>query len=418
MIPNSKPKSANWRIVIPNLTEYKDASAEELQKLKQLILQRLHRRPQLKTSNIKSEFQRGLQYYHIALERHANDVPNLDVLLIYDKSIRRQLTDYDYLLKHGNISTYRRLSQAIIDYGKKYDKQALSNLPDDKVTAEGQSISQLIELQQFKKDPYRYLELQMLKDPMHFHLQQYVQKNQLARYINGWSALKTKLKDMQAAAANSQLKNKPGFKFIDRALIQSILSPSELTTYDSWSGYQTIVNKFNQMILQRGNRQSKARNLLLTGLPDTGKSALIWQRNPSPGRNAVSNFCSVYPMGMSKWFPPYHSDVYHCIYWNEAKLTSYSYDTILKLLDGSPIDLQTKGSASRKIDNPLVIMTSNLTLDQMIKQKFSRNSDYMAMARKNLAVRIQNVVIPEGYDLFLLQKLLISEKINSEFDTF
>ena len=401
-----EPLSANWRIVIPNLTQYKDSSPQQLHQLKCLILERLKHRPQDKRSHIKSQFDRGLRYYHIALERHANGVPHLDILLIYDKSIRRQLVDYDYLLKHGNITTYRKLNQAILDYGKKQDKDALSNLPEDKIV-NGQSIFQLIQVQQLKKDPYRYLQLQMLKDPLHFNLQQYVRKNDLAKDISSWSSIKTKLKDMQIAAANLTLKDKPGFKYIDRPLIQSRLTPDELTIYDSWSGYQTIINKLNQIVLQKGNRQQKSLNLLITGEPNTGKSALVWQRNPLPGRTSISSYCSVYPIGMSQWFPAYRSDVYHCIYWNQAKLTSYSYDTILKLLDGSPLDLPNKGSVSRKVDNPLIIMTSNLTLQQMIQQKFGYSKSYVQLARKNLAVRVQNVIVPKNYNLFLLQKLLV-----------
>ena len=113
-------------------------------------------------------------------------------------------------------------------------------------------------------------------------------------------------------------------------------------------------------------------------------------------------------MGLSQWFPKYQSGTYQLIYWNEAKLTSYSYDTILKLLDGSPMDLSNKGSVSRKVDNPLVIMTSNLTLNQMIQQKFGYNSNYISLAKDNLSVRVKNVVVPKGYDLFLLQKLFHS----------
>lgn len=406
MTASKQVKSANWRIVIPNLIQYKDSSPQELHELKCLILERLKHRPQDKRSHIKSQFDRGLRYYHIALERHANGVPHLDILLIYDRSIKRLLTDYDYLLKHGDVTTYRKLNLAILNYGKKEDKQALSNLPEDKLNSEGQSVSSIIELQQLKKDPYLYLYNQMCKDPLHFNVEQYVKTHQLSQHISSWSSIKVKLKDMQTAAANLTLKTKPGFKYIDRDLIQSNLSPFQLKLYDSWSGYQTIVNHLNIMILQKGNRQQKTKNLLITGEPNTGKSALIWQRNPLPGRSAISNFCSVYPIGMSQWFPKYQSDVYHCIYWNEAKLTSYSYDTILKLLDGSPLDLPNKGSVSRKVDNPLVIMTSNLTLDQMIIQKFGYNKDYLKLARFNLAVRVQNVVIPSGYNLFLLQKLL------------
>ncbi len=30
------------------------------------------------------------------------------------------------------------------------------------------------------------------------------------------------------------------------------------------------------------------------------------------------------------------------------------------------------------------------------------------MAKANLGVRVENVIVPKGYDLFILQKLLIS----------
>ena len=412
-----QPKSANWRIVIPNLTQYKEASPQQLYNLKCLILERLKHRPQLKTSNIKSQFDRGLRYYHIALEHHVNGVPHLDILLIYDKSIRRQLVDYDYLLKHGDITTYKKINQAIIDYGKKQDKEALSNIPpetkqvsiahqDGSITTH--TVNSLIQVQQLKKDSYSYLYDRMKQDPLRFNLEQYVQKHQLSKHISGWSSIKTKLKDMQVAAANLQLKQKKGFKHINRALIEANLNSEELKTYDSWPGYQTIVDKLNQMILLKGDRDPKTLNLLITGAPNSGKSALVWhpKQHPPAPYNPLSSYCSIYPMGMSQWFPVYKSDVYHCIYWNEAKLTSYSYDTILKLLDGSPMDLPNKGSVSRKVDNPLIIMTSNLTLEQMIQQKFSYSKDYINQARRNLAVRVKNVIIPNGYDLFLLQKLL------------
>ena len=417
MIKHTTRKSKNWRIVIPNLTQYKDASASQLIQLKQLILQRLHRRPQDKRSSIKSQFQRGLRYYSIAIQKHLNGVPHLDILLIYDASIQRQLTDYDYLYKHGNVSTYRNLNQAILDYNKKQDPEPLNNIPEETeaihtVESDGSisthRVNSLIQIQQLKKDPYKYLYDKMKQDPLHFNVQQYVQKNQLSEHISGWSSIKSKLKDMQTAAANLTLKQKPGFKYINRSLIESQLSSSELKTFDSWKGYQTIIDYLNQMILQKGDRDPKTLNLLITGSPNTGKSALIWHPKPHSHFNPISKYCSVYPIGMSQWFPKYSSDVYHCIYWNEAKLTSYSYDTVLKLLDGSPLDLSNKGSVSRKVDNPLVIMTSNLTLNQMIKQKFGYNSDYISMAKANLAVRVENVIVPKGLNLFLLQKLLIS----------
>lgn len=397
-----KTKSAHWRIVIPNLTEYKNATPQALTSLKQLILDRLHHRPQDPRSSIKSQFQRGLIYYRIALEHHSNGVPHLDILLSYDKSIERQLTDYDYLLKHGNITTYRKLNSAIIDYGTKQDTYSLTNFPED--------YSKILDMQDLKVDPYRYLELQMLKDPLRFNVQQYCRTHDLYSRISSWSSIKNKLKDSQLAAANLQLKQKPGFKLITQEVIQNNLNPHQKKLYyGKWNGYRRIVHYLNDLTLHKGLRDPKSLNLLISGPPNCGKSALVWHPHPHDHFNPISAYCSVYPIGMSQWFPKYQSDVYHCIYWNQMKLTSYSYDTILKLLDGSPLDLPNKGSVSRKVDNPLIIMTSNLTLQQMIKQKFSYNVGYMDMARKNLSVRIQNVIVPDGYDLFLLQKLLISK---------
>ena len=397
--------SRNWRIVIPNLTQYKNASPQQLYNLKCLILERLEHRPQDPRSHIKSQFDRGLKYYHIALEHHANGTPHLDILLIYQNSIKRQLVDYDFLLKHGNITTYRKLNQAIIDYGKKQDKNALSTLPADAFTSEGQRISQLVQVQQLKKDPYRYLQKQMLKDPLHFHLEQYVRKHNFDPQISGWSSIKTKLKDMQVAAANLQLKQKKGFKHINRALIEANLNSKELKAYDSWPGYQTIVNYLNQIPTYGYKRPLKTKNLLITGLPNSGKTSLI-QTDLNNSYNCIQRYCSVYPMSAKTWWPNYRSQVYQLISWNQAKLTSYSYDTILKVLEGSKVDLPQKGSSTLKYDNPLVLMTSNMTLQEMIDVKFGYSKELVNMAKKNLAVRIQNVIIPKGYNLYLLQNLL------------
>lgn len=399
--------STNWRIVIPNLQQYKDASSQQLYKLRCLILQRLKHRPQDKRSHMKSQFDRGLRYYHIAVQHHANGIPHLDILLIYDKSIRRQLVDFDFLYKHGNITTYRKLNQAILDYGKKEDKDALSNLLQDKVLPSGQSVNQMIEVQDLKKDSYRYLQLEMLKDPLHFNLEQYVRLHDLNQYLPSWTSLKTRIKDSQVAAANIKLRSKSGFKYIDKALIESNLNSDQLKMYHSWSGYQTIVNYLNQIITHGGYRKMKTLNLLITGPASVGKTSLFHNPNHEAHENPIQDYIAVYPMGMSTWFPQYRSGVYKLILWNEAKLTSYAYDTILKLLQGSYLDLPTKGGVAPKRDNPLIIMTSNLTLEQMIQQKFGYNKAYEQMARKNLAVRVENVVVPPGYDLFLLQKLLV-----------
>lgn len=393
------PQSANWRIVIPNLQQYKDSSPQQLHQLKCLILQRLKNRPQDPRSHIRSQFDRGLRYYHIALEHHANGVPHLDILLIYEKSIRRNLTDYDYLYKHGDITTYRKLNAAILNYGRKQDKDALSNLPQD--------TTPVINVDQLKHDPYAYLYDRMKQDPLNFNLEQYVQRNQLSKYISSWSSIKTKLKDMQLVAANLKLRDKPGFRLITRAFIESVLSSDQLTLYDSWQGYQTIVNYFNQILIYGPKRPFKTKHLLVVGPAHIGKTSLVSQPNNDAGRVPLQQLIPTYHMGMRHWFPKYQDGTYSLILWNQMKLTSYSYDFLLKFLQGSPVDLPYHGGATKKADNQLIYMTSNLSLERHVAHKFMHLQDRQA-ARQNLSKRIEQVVVPRGYNLFILQKLLVA----------
>ena len=382
-------RSKNWRLVIPNLWQFKDCSLMQLMELKYQTLELLK----------KYQARYSLRYYTIALQHHQNGVPHLDIFLNYDKSVQHKLTHFDYLLKHGNITTYRKLNSAILDYGKKQDKQALSNFPEQ--------TSHILQIQDLKADPYRYLELQMLKDPLHFNVEHYVRKHDLYQYIKAWSSIKAKLKDSQLAAANLALKQKTGFKYIDRAHIEACLSLSQLKVYDSWSGYQTIVDYLNQIPTYGYKRPLKTKNLLITGPPNIGKTSLFHLLYPRSGQNPISKYVSVYKMGVAGWFPEYQSQVYNLILWNQAKLTSYSYDVVLELLEGSAMSLPIKGGFRKKVDNPLIVMTSNMTLQQMIQVKFGYSKDLQAMACKNLAVRVQNLIVPKNYNLFLLQKLLI-----------
>lgn len=383
-----KSKSANWRLVIPNLQEYKDANREQLLQLKYQTLELLLQRQQ----------KYDLRYYHIALQHHVNNIPHLDILVIYDKSVQHKFTHFDYLIKHGKITTYRRLNAAILDYGKKEDQEALSNLPEDS--------SKLIKVDQLKSNNYAYLESEMLKDPLNFNLEQYVYQNNLAKYISSWSSIKTKLKDMQQAAAHLRLQEKPGFKFISRSLIEESLDSKELKLFDSWKGYQTIVDYLNHIPTWSYKRPLKTKNLLITGEPNIGKTSFI-ESDLNKSFNCIEKYCSLYPMSSKTWWPNYKSEVYQVISWNETKLTAYSYDVILKVLEGAKVDLPQKGSSTLKYDNPLVLMTSNMTLEQMIKVKFGYSPDLIGLARKNLGARIENVIIPKGLNLFLLQKLLL-----------
>ena len=389
----------------PTLANTKRSSSicPQLDKLKQRVLDYL----------LQQQSKRTVKPVHwsIAWEVHtASGLPHLDILLVFQKNIRAYSTSFDYLIKdlkiaqkhtddrikHGHVwvTPYspKKLNKAILEYGFKEDPAVITNMTL-------QSQQQLLRVNTLKADPYRYLELQMLKDPLHFNVEQYVRKHDLAQYISSWSSIKTKLKDMQVAAANLALKQKTGFKYINRAHIEACLNLSQLNTYDSWKGYQTIVDYLNQVPAFRFDRPFKSKQLFLVGVPDTGKSSLIRQ---------IQKYTAVYHMDVSNWFPRYQNQVYPLIFWDQFKLKGgMPHTDLLKFLQGSPMDLQYKGGSTLRNQNQLIVMTSNMSLDQHINLKFKDQSQRV-LARDNLRARVYQVAIPSGLDLFLLLKLIVS----------
>lgn len=367
------------RIVIPNLREYQSSSDQQLRQLKFAVLQRL----------ITRQTRRGLQYYRIALEHHQNGVPHLDILLTYQASRLRYTTDWDYLLRHGDLTVYRQLNRAIIQYGCKQDRASLTNIPDD--------ISFILTIQRVRRDPYSYLLKKMQQDPLHFNLQDYVYRHDLSPHIRGWSAVKTKLRDMQLAAANHALRSRPGIAPITRARVQACLTPAQLAVYDSWQGYATIIDYLNQIPQYCCKRPFKSRQLLLVGRANSGKTSLI---------NALERYYAIYHMDVTNWFPRYNDGIYPIISWNQFKLKGgMTHTTLLKYLQGYPVDLQYKGGSALRRDNQLIIMTSNMTLQQHICLKF-RDPAHRIHARSNLGARIHELIIPADLNLFILQKLI------------
>ena len=379
-------KSRYFRLVIPDLRDHLDPQA--LLRLKGDTLALLLER------------QNDLEFYKVAAETHpTTGVPHLDILLLYRRSVQKSLNRFDYLVKHGDLTRYRRLNQAILNYGDKQDRSPLTNMPRD--------ASVILRTKQVQTDLYSVLQRQMLRDPFHFDAFAWLRDNDLSRAVSrtGWSKAVSLLKHMQQVECNRILQRKPGFGPIDRALIESRLTPGELRLFDSWPGYQTIVDHLNQVTRYGSRRPFKTRNLLLVGPASIGKTSLVSQ--PGHSRSpTVQDLASVYHMGMRHWFPKYRSGTYRCILWDQFKLTSYPYDLLLKLLQGSPVDLPYHGGATKKDDNPLVFMTSNVPLQRHIRLKFMAEQDRQR-ARQNLSYRITQVIVPPGIDLFLLRRLVV-----------
>ena len=380
-------KGKYFRLVIPNLQDYKD-QPQALNILKGDTLALLK-----DNQNVD-----GFQYYKIAVQTHTTGVPHLDILICYKSSVRKSLRRFDYLIKPGHLTKYKKLNQAILNYGDKQDPYVLTNF----------SSFQVLNKQQLLENPYMLMQRQMLKDPFHFNAHQWISQNNLAVTISkiNWSKVISLLKHQQQVQCNKILHSKPGFQLITRQLIMSRLTPSQLQIYDSWTGYQTIVDHLNQIVTLGYKRPMKTSNLLITGPKHIGKTSLFHNPYHPSQQVPIQQFVSTYHLGMKTWWPNYKSQIYRLILWNQAKLTSYSYDIILKVLEGSYVDLPTKGSSVRKTDNPLVVLLSNMTLQQMVNVKFM-NSWQKTMALQNLSVRLKQVIVPPNYDLFLLQKLIV-----------
>ena len=344
---------------------------------------------------------KGIKYYSIAIESHADGNPHLDLLLIFEKKIDLTSTELDFLCKkHGNLTKYRNLNHAILEYGSKEDIP-LSNCPS----------LQILQINQIKKDPYFFLQEQMLKNPFKFNLAEFCTSNDYFRHVKGFSAIKSKLREHQEATCNLMLKNKPGICKITPQLIASNLTTSEQEEYLSWSGYQQIVDFLNQLPIHGTNRPSHTQNLFIYGRPRTGKTSLI---------EAIQKFTAVYPVGTQNWFPKFQNHTYKLMFWDECRLSMMTWQQVLILLDGRPYDLPYKGGSILKYDNQLWIMTSNKSVKQHIKEKHSYlKEDFDNPLEQNVIEtsfrkRVKEIIIPDGKDLFLLLKLINSFNIYIE----
>ena len=381
-------KSRYFRLVIPNLIQY--SSFQDLYRLKGDVLVALRQR------------QIYLQYYSIAVQIHpTTGIAHLDILLLYEKSVLKSFNRFDYLIKHGNLTRYRNLNQAILQYGRKQDSSPLSNLPQD--------LTIVLQSNSIRSEPHVLLRQAMLQDPFHFQPLLWLKKRGLMAnlYLAPWQKTLTLLKRQQQVECNRILTEKFRFQLITPALIEQKLNSAQKELYyGPWNGYRRIVDYLNQIVIYGTKRPFKSKHLLITGPAGIGKTSLISQPNNQAQRIPLQQLVSTYYMGMRHWFPKYQDGVYKLIFWNQMKLTSYSYDFLLKFLEGSPVDLPYHGGATKKADNQLIYMTSNLSLQRHIQLKFWNHQDRES-ARQNLSKRIEQIKVPPGYNLFLLQRLIV-----------
>ena len=371
-----------FRLVIPALAEYGTDWSYVTPRIVQL-------REYVVDMLVAREQKRGLSEYLVAVERHPGSrLAHLDILLVYNVKIYNTSKTYDYVLKHGDLTRYRTVNAAILDYGRKQDPTPLGNL----------NTARVITQSRVKTELYEMMQAAMLKDPFKYQPITWLFNNKLMASAARTNVYKTirLIKDLQKYECNRRLIERSGFQVITPQLIAQCLTAQQLEMYRSWPGYQVIVDHLNQICQYRCQRPHKMPHLLIVGRPNTGKTRLALE---------IERCTAVYYKGVSNWFPAYRPGVYPMVLWNEFNLRSMPYPDLLNFLQGAKMDLQYKGGSVLKTDNQLVYMTSNMRLNAHICGRFSSEQN-RKLARANLGARITEVVIPDNLDLFVLLKLI------------
>lgn len=372
-----------FRLVIPNLQWYSPGTPQ-LKTLKEETLVLI----------LEKETPVGLEFYKVAIETHpSTGVPHLDILLTYKKSRPMSLNRFDYLIKHGHLTRYRKLNQAILEYGDKQDPFALTNFPETTKVLLRSALSQ---------EFYETVLSKMVTNPFNFDAHEWLRENNLDTIASGkkWPGHLNLIKRQQEAQCNLILKKSSLLKIITPEKIKEAFTAQEYELYLSNMRvndiYSKIISKLNQISKYGTERLHKLPHLFLVGRPDIGKTALALK---------IKETIPIYPVGVHNWFPRYKPGIYKMIFWNQFNLKTMPYPELLNFLEGVPMDLQYKGGSVLRSDNQLIYMTSNMTLQQHICSKF-KTEELRQLARKNLKSRIDQIIIPVGIDLFPLLKLI------------
>lgn len=377
-----------WRLIIPACAgygHYPNWDTVRLAAAKRAIVDALGLR----------QLKRGLSSYLVAVQHHSGTgLPHFDCLFVYSRPVLNAPTRYDYLFKHGDLTRYRTINAAILDYGRKEDPEPFGDLDTARVIVRARVRYEL----------YEMMEEAMLRDPFNFSCQAWLTSEGVWAEASRTNLFKTCkiVRARQSQQCRRRLLAKPGMRLITRGLIRERLSAGELRLFDSWPGYQTIVDHLNQIPRWGAERPHKTRNLLIVGPSDTGKTRL---------GAAIERLCATYPLGTpGGWFPEYRSGVYAMLVWDQFDLRTYRYVDLLRLLEGRPMKLPVKGGNVPRNDNQIVYMTSNLSLVQHVTRRF-RCPASVAHSMSNLRARVCQVVIPPGHDLFFLAKLLVPRAV-------
>ena len=331
----------------------------------------------LKATQSKLEFMR----YAAVIETHTksqNKDGHLHLYLAYPKQCYIKLDRFDYLGKHGKL-------QRVRDYASVLKYMTKENRPQ----ANFDYIRDIM-----RKDFPRAVQILLAQG---LDIRQIYQTYSSIVASKNWSGYLRFLAFQKDSEKFQIQSKKSGIRFITPELVKARLSDEEYSLYQNNTIYERIVNLINDTVRYGSNRPHKAKALFLTGAPNTGKTTLGL---------ALQSKMGTFTFPDDGWWQGYQSGVFKLIMWNEFNLRRLAYPTLLKFLQGLRMDLPIKGSHVTRSDNPLIFLTSNMSLEKLICKRFSSQQN-RAKSRANLAVRIDEIDIGQN-PVFMLTKLLVS----------
>jgi len=319
--------------------------------------------------------------YAAVKQTHTKDATkavHLHLYLSYPRQLYIKMDRFDYLGKHGKLERVRGYVQ-VLKYMTK-ESRPIANFDYVEVI--------------MRKDFPRAVEILLSQG---WHIREVYTKYSSIVASKNWSGYLRFLSHEKESAKMAAQREKPSLQIITHELIKERLSDQQYNLYNSDPLYQGIINKVNEIVIFGSNRPFKAHSLLLVGQPNTGKTTFGL---------ALAKKVGTFYFPDDGWFQGYQSEVFKMILWDQFNLTSFKYPTLLKFLQGLRMDLPIKGSHVNRSDNPLIYLTSNLTLDEHICKRFSSQQNRVK-SRANLSARIDEVNIG-AKPIFFLEKLLVS----------
>lgn len=318
--------------------------------------------------------------YAVVIQTHTKDEDkgkHLHLYLSYPKRIKLKVDRFDYLGKHGRLERVREY-RSVLKY----------------LTKEARPRANFDYLEEIMRVDFpRAMDLLLLQG---CSVREVFRRYSSIVPSKNWQGyLRFKQYSVESAKIQAEL-DKPGLRMITPELVRARLSDQEYTLFRSDPIYERIVDKINDIVRYGCRRPHKAKALFLCGAPNTGKTSLGL---------AIQEYVGTFTFPDDGWWQGYQSDVFKMIFWNQFDLRRFAYPTLLKFLEGLRMDLPIKGSHVTRCDNPLIFLTSNLTLDELICKRFSSQQNRVK-SRANLRVRVEQIEVGSK-PIFFLTKLLV-----------